>query len=130
MKKELLLSFCLLCTSTISACSNSLLHSNNNPSFSQNTENAPVVIDTTIQQSICENGTESCNNTPLINYSKTEADYRAYNERTKRDHLYTQAGTGNNLTATIRPDIEDDIVTSNTQITKEVIEGTGEPVLE
>lgn len=122
MKKKLLLSFCLLCTSTISACNTPLLYSNNNTKVSQEAENIPVVIDATIQQSACENGAGSCNNTPLINYSKTEADYRAYNERTKRDHLYTQAGTGNNLTATIRPDVEDDIVTSNTQITKEVIE--------
>lgn len=122
MKKNLLLSFCLLCTSAVSACSNSSLYSSNNTYLSQNTEETPVVIDTTIPQAHCSGISGSCNDTPLINYTKTEADYRAYNERTKRDHLYTQSGVGNNLTATIRPDVEDDIVTSNAQITKETIE--------
>ena len=106
MKKNVLLSFCLLCACSVSACS----------SFSDEKEYVPAddaqVIDATVKpNNKCGVDGISCNDTALINYTKTEADYRAYGERTKRDHLYTQAAAGNNLTATIRPTIEDDVVT-------------------
>ena len=107
MKKNILLSFCLLCASSISACS----------SVSDETTYIPVeedtqVIDTTVKPNDkCGVDGIGCNDTALINYTKTEADYRAYGERTKRDHLYTQASAGNNITATVRPGIEEDIVT-------------------
>ena len=111
MKKSLLLSFCLLCISGVTACSNTR---------NSNEENIPyieediTVIDTTLpsQQRCGVNGI-SCNDSALVNYTKTEADYRQYGERTKRDHLYTQAGVGNNVSATIRPDIENDVVKAN-----------------
>jgi len=107
MKKNILLSFCLLCAGSISACS----------SVSDETTYVPVekdtqVIDTTVKPNDkCGVDGIGCNDTALINYTKTEADYRAYGERTKRDHLYTQAAAGNNLTATVRPGIEEDVVT-------------------
>ena len=109
MKKNILLSFCLLCASSISACS----------SVSDETTYIPVeedtqVIDTTVKPNDkCGVDGIGCNDTALINYTKTEADYRAYGERTKRDHLYTQASAGNNITATVRPGIEEDIVTEH-----------------
>lgn len=122
MKKSLLLSFYLLCTSAISACTNSPLYSNNNTQYSSDTEEVSTDTGNYITPNYCGANGDSCNNTPLINYTKTESDYRAYNERTKRDHLYTQSGVGNNLTATIRPDIENDIVSSNAHITEEIIQ--------
>lgn len=109
MKKKVLLSFYLLCACSISACS-----SVSDDAKYESTENTQV-IDATIEPSDkCGADGISCNDSALINYTKTEADYRAYGERTKRDHLYTQAATGNNLTATVRPGIEEDIVTEYT----------------
>jgi len=107
MKKNILLSL-ILCTGALSACS----------SFSNASDDVPFVdddievIDATVDANE-RGGVDgiSCNDTALINYTKTEADYRAYGERTKRDHLYTQSGTGDNIAATIPPSIEEDIVT-------------------
>lgn len=117
MRKEFLLSFCLMCTCGICACSSTSNNEGKNASYdytvieeeavSVNTASAPN--EAYLARQCGANGV-SCNDTPLINYTKTEADYRAYGERTKRDHLYTQASTGNNLTATIRPGIEEDVV--------------------
>ena len=111
MRKNVLLSFGLLLTCTLCACS----------TFSDDSadqvdivvaDDAQSVIDATTNPSDkCGVDGISCNDTALINYTKTEADYKEYGERTKRDHLYTQAAAGNNLTATIRPDYEDDVVT-------------------
>lgn len=107
MKKNILLSL-ILCTGALSACS----------SFSNASDDVPLVdddievIDATVDANErCGVDGISCNDTALINYTKTEADYRAYGERTKRDHLYTQSGTGDNIAATIPPSIEEDIVT-------------------
>ncbi|MBO5038188.1 MAG: toxin co-regulated pilus biosynthesis Q family protein [Alphaproteobacteria bacterium] len=118
MRKEFLLSFCLMCTCSICACSSTSNNEGKNASYdytvieeeavSINTASAPNEAYLAGQ---CGANGVSCNDTPLINYTKTEADYRAYGERTKRDHLYTQASAGNNLTATIRPGIEEDVVT-------------------
>ncbi len=109
MKKSLLLSFCILCAGGISACSSSSVNSFNKDEIPY-IEGETTVIDTTTSQQRCGVDGISCNDTALVNYTKTEADYRQYGERTKRDHLYTQAGTGNNLTATIRPGVENDVV--------------------
>jgi hypothetical protein len=95
MKKFFLLPFCLLCV---------CVNANANETFNTNTN--------------CGVNGASCNDTPLINYTRTEADYRAYGERSKRDHLYTKEAVGNNLTATIPPSVEDDVV-SIKQITTE-----------
>ncbi len=103
MRRNILLSFCLLCACSISACS----------SFSSDRDGSPdAVIDATVNPyDKCGVDGISCNDSALINYTKTEADYKAYGERTKRDHLYTQAQAGNNLTSTIRPTVEEDVVT-------------------
>lgn len=107
MKKNILLSFCVLCMYGLSACSSL---SDEDGSAAQ--YDAPQIIDATVDaNNKCGVDGISCNDTALINYTKTEADYRAYGERTKRDQLYTQSGAGSNLTATIPPDIEEDIVT-------------------
>lgn len=93
MKKIFLLPFCLLCV-CVNASANETTTSNAN----------------------CGVNGVSCNDTPLINYTRTEADYRAYGERAKRDHLYTKEGAGNNLTATIPPAVEEDVVKAEIKI--------------
>jgi hypothetical protein len=103
MRKIFLLSLCLLC-----ACRSTTAE---DPATFITVNDAPVIDATTDASSRCGADGISCNDTALINYTKTEADYRAYGERTKRDHLYTQAGAGSNLTATIPPELEEDIVT-------------------
>ena len=102
MKKIFLLPFCLLCV-CMNADANDTTNSN------------------------CGVNGVSCNDTPLINYTRTEADYRAYGERVKRDHLYTKEAVGNNLTATIPPSVEEDIV-----IAEQVVEDIKEdkPILQ
>ena len=107
MKKTLFLSLYLLCTTSLTALAQT---SNTVP----NVDNEHVVIDTTTSSNErCGIDGISCNDTALINYSKTEADFRKNVERTKRDHLYTQASTGNNLSATVRPAVENDIVVNS-----------------
>ncbi len=46
----------------------------------------------------------------FVNYTQTTADYREYGERAPRDQYITQAGAGNNLSASIPPRIEDEYV--------------------
>ncbi|MBR2274236.1 MAG: toxin co-regulated pilus biosynthesis Q family protein [Alphaproteobacteria bacterium] len=107
MKKNILLSFCVLCACGLSSCS-----SFSDENYEVDPNDLPPVIDATVDaNNRCGVDGIGCNDTALINYTKTEADYRAYGERTPRDQLYTQAAAGNNLTATIPPDIEEDVVT-------------------
>lgn len=107
MKKIFLLPFCISCVCGISACSTQ--------SYEQDeifiADEEVTSIDMTNNSGArCGVNGISCNDTALVNYTKTEADYREYGERTRRDHLYTQASAGNNLTASIRPAVEDDVV--------------------
>lgn len=112
MKKNILLSFCLLGLCSVSACSSSSNEAQALEEYVVIEEEQQPVIDATVNPNDrCGVDGIGCNDSALINYTKTEADYRAYGERTKRDHLYTQAAAGNNLTATIPPAIEDDVVT-------------------
>lgn len=113
MKKIFILPFCLLCVCNISAC-----RSNSSDSISAEDvfieDEDSSYIDATVDPGKrCGVNGISCNETALVNYTRTEADYRAYGERTKRDHLYTQAAAGNNLTATVPDTVEDDVVVSN-----------------
>lgn len=57
--------------------------------------------------SVCEDSSEPAEN---INYTKTQADFRSYGERTPRDHRITQAGVGNNISAVVPPSIDDEVV--------------------
>ena len=121
MKKNVLLSSCLLCASLLSACSFWQSNDESNPEYIA-IEDQGQIIDATVKPSDrCGVDGIGCNDTANINYTKTEADYRAYGERTKRDHLYTQAAAGNNITATLRPGFENDIV-------EKAVEKTENPV--
>lgn len=104
MKKIFILPFCLLCV-CVNANANEVANTNSN----------------------CGINGVSCNDTPLINYTKTDADFRAYGERAKRDHLYTKEAVGSNLTATIPPSVEEDVVTVE-QLAEEIKDS--QPVLQ
>ena len=112
MKKVIILSVSLLCLGGVSSCStlNAKQVNDDDNIFIEEVYTG----DNSASNAQCS-ANDSCNNTALINYAKTEADYREYGERTKRNHLYTQAGTGNNLTASIQPSIEDDVVVSDNE---------------
>ncbi len=118
MKKSFLLPFCLLCACGFSACSSFSGKDQTDTFIPEN--DAPIIDATVNPNSRCGVNGISCNDTALVNYTKTEADYRAYGERTKRDQLYTQSAAGNNLTATIQPDIESDIVTQTVTVSDTV----------
>lgn len=109
MKKSYLLPFCFLCVCGVSACSG-VSGNSEQVDIIIPEEETPVIDATVNPYNRCGVNGISCNDTALTNYTKTEADYRAYGERTKRDHLYTTSGAGNNLTATIQPGLEDDVV--------------------
>jgi len=115
MRKNILLSFGLLLACGLCACSTFSNESTDQIEIVSADESQPVIDATTNPSNKCGVDGISCNDTPLVNYTKTEADYKAYGERTKQDHLYTQAAAGNNLTATVRPDYEDDVVTEYEQ---------------
>lgn len=113
MKKSYLLSFYLLCISQLTACTSLSSSTSDNELLSNNEE---YIDATDYSMGNCGVNGISCSDTALVNYTKTEADYRAHTERTPRDHLYTKAGVGNNLTATIRPSVENDIITETLEV--------------
>lgn len=55
----------------------------------------------------------------FVNYTKVAADYREYGERTPRDHLVVQAGAGSNMSATIPPSIDGEVIDYEEDITVE-----------
>lgn len=125
MRKLFLLSFCFLSAGILSGCSNSSdVQIYDEADFYIAEEDRPTIDATTRPNNRCGVDGISCNDSALVNYTQTEADYRAYGERTRRDHLYTQAGTGNNLTATIQPGIEEEIVVASVQRNSQISENS------
>lgn len=55
-------------------------------------------------------GYSECHDVSDVNYTRTAADFRAYGERTPRDHRITQAGAGNNISAAVPPSIDDEVI--------------------
>lgn len=55
-------------------------------------------------------GYSECNDNTNVNYTRTAADFREYGERTPRDHRITQAGAGNNISASIPPSIDNEVI--------------------
>lgn len=53
----------------------------------------------------------------FVNYTKVAADYREYGERTPRDHLVVQGGAGSNMSATIPPTIDGEVIDYEEEIT-------------
>jgi len=58
----------------------------------------------------------------FINYTKVAADYREYGERTPRDRMIVQAGAGSNMSATIPPTIEGEVVEYEEEISADANE--------
>lgn len=67
---------------------------------------------------ICQTSpnSEQCQKDPFVNYTRTAADFRAYGERTPRDHMISKAGAGNNMSASIMPSIENEVIEYEEQI--------------
>ena len=55
-------------------------------------------------------GYSECHDGAPVSYTRTAADFREYGERTPRDHRITQAAAGNNISATVMPSINDEVV--------------------
>lgn len=49
-------------------------------------------------------------NNGYVNYTETAADYKEYGERTPRDQLIVQGGAGSNVSSSIPPTIEEEVV--------------------
>ncbi len=63
----------------------------------------------------------NCERDPFINYTQTRANYRQYGELSPRDHMVSQSGAGNNISASIPPSIENEVITYQEKVeTKEV----------
>lgn len=63
--------------------------------------------------SVCEDAPEPSTG---INYTRTQADFRKYGERTPRDHRITQSGAGNNISAAVPPSIDNEVVDYEAEI--------------
>ncbi len=61
-------------------------------------------------------GYSECTDNTNVNYTQTQADFRAYGERTPRDHRITQAAAGNNISAAVMPSINDEVVEYEAEI--------------
>ena len=75
MKKNFLLPFCLVCICGVSACGS--FSGSNGQTDTLTAEEAPVIDATINPYDRCGVNGISCNDTALVNYTKTEADYRA-----------------------------------------------------
>ena len=62
-------------------------------------------------------GYSECTDNAPVNYTRTQADFRAYGERTARDHRITQAAAGNNISATVMPSINDEVIEYEAEVT-------------
>jgi hypothetical protein len=61
-------------------------------------------------------GYSECTDNTAVNYTQTQADFRAYGERSPRDHRITQAAAGNNISASVMPSINDEVVEYEAEI--------------
>ncbi len=57
-----------------------------------------------------------CATDPFINSTQTRADYRKYGELSPRDSLISQAGAGNNISASIPSTIDNEVISYEEQI--------------
>ena len=120
MNNKLLLSACLLCLGMVGC-----VRYNSAYTAQCNGPDCPmdVYIDETYaavppDEYICQNTADPnmCPNDPYVNYARTAADFREYGERTPRDRLISQAGAGNNLSASIPPSVEDEVIEYEEQV--------------
>ena len=81
---------------------------------------APVVQVVPCDQTMSDsNFTPTQENSALVNYTETDAEYREFGERAPRDQYITQAGAGNNISAAIPPRADDEFVDYEEEIVYE-----------
>lgn len=114
MKKQLILAVCAALG--LSGCTR-YVYVNENPSGPYVAEEE-VVVNTAPQ--ICQTSGNSslCPQDQFVNYTRTAADYRAYGERTPRSHMISQAAAGNNISASVPPSIDSEVIEYEEQIAK------------
>lgn len=105
MNRTTLLSACAFAALGLSGCVNTEATAPQNDTISYNTP------------TVCEGG--MCENDPFVNYTQTRAKYREYGELSPRDELVSQAGAGNNLSASIPPSIENEVIKYEEQVVAE-----------
>jgi len=114
MNKKIFLSACTVCLFGLLGCT----HSRSDYSQCSGPDcqaNADYVCQTTDDPTLCPSD-------PFINYTRTAADFREYGERSPNSHLISQAAAGNNLSATIPPSIEDEVVLYEEQLKQVPVE--------
>ena len=65
-------------------------------------------------------------NDNLVNYTKVAADYKEYGERTPQDQRVVTAGAGSNLSASIPPTIEEEVITYEEELKASDADNSGE----
>lgn len=117
MNTKLLLSVCLISLFGLVGCAN--LNRNQIPACTgaDCPQTAIIEQEVSVKQDnqnnyICQNVADPdwCPKDPFVNYSQTAADFREYGEKNPRDRMISQAAAGNNLSASIPPSIEDEVV--------------------
>lgn len=65
-------------------------------------------------------------NDDFVNYTKVAADYKEYGERTPQDERIVTAGAGSNLSASIPPTIEEEVITYEEELKASDADGSDE----
>lgn len=98
------LSFLFLCLFMLSGCAGSIMESG---------RSVP-------QESSCDEfDSQTCvdsSQDELIDYTQVAADYKAYGERNPRDQMVGHSGAGSNLSSSIAPSIEGEVLEYESQI--------------
>lgn len=117
-KRAFLLAFAFVSLFILAGCAGSIM---------EPARSVPVdaSCDEFTEETACQAvGTSTYEETEFVNYTQVAADYREYGERTPRDQRITQAGAGNNLSASIPPTIEEEVIDYEEQIN--ISEGTSD----
>lgn len=119
MNNKLLLSACLMCLGMVGCV-------RQNSAYTAQCSGpdcpAEVYVDKTYavpqDEYICQNSADPnlCPSDPFVNYTGTAADFRKYGERTPRNRMISQSGAGNNLSASIPPSVEDEVIEYEEQV--------------
>ncbi|MFV0627063.1 MAG: toxin co-regulated pilus biosynthesis Q family protein [Alphaproteobacteria bacterium] len=119
IKKAFPLAFSFVCLFILAGCAGSIMEPANS---------VPVEAscDEFAAESACPNQapTSYSEETEFVNYTQVAADYREYGERNPRDQRVTQAGAGNNLSASIPPTLDEEVIEYEEQIN--ISEGTSD----
>jgi len=103
MNRKTLLLACLSALISLSGCA---LHKTEQPQSN--------AVYTSADTAVCPQGV--CETDPFINYTTTRADFREYGELSSRDHIISQSGAGNNISAAVPPTIESEVISYEEQV--------------